>query len=49
MTVKFDDQIIFIYMKQKFTITFNHTWRETEWFDSEWEKTLTINNIDDER
>ena len=36
-------------MKQKFTITFNHTWREKEWFDSEWEKTLTINNIDDER
>jgi uncharacterized protein YutD len=38
-----------IMIDNKGTITFNHTWRETEWFDSEWEKTLTINNIDDER
>lgn len=29
-------------------ITFNHMWMERDWFDSDWEKTLTINNIDNE-
>jgi hypothetical protein len=30
-------------------ITFNHMWMERDWFEDDWEKTLTINNIDDER
>lgn len=29
-------------------ITFNHMWMERDWFDSDWRKTLTINNIDNE-
>jgi hypothetical protein len=30
-------------------ITFNHMWMERDWFEDDWEKTLTINNIDNER
>lgn len=29
-------------------ITFNHMWMVRDWFEDDWEKTLTINNIDNE-